>query len=223
MLKLFFILLFSFSLQAQTITQMWESSAEYKEYLTFMERGDVSAGMKIKLKAFNALTEQHLRDYLNEFKPKYRQRYLEKYCEMPLLFRELAYNTHKVLSPTLKNKTQKEKNKFAKALYDTLNHTYKEDGLAQKYLKKLTQKHPELKTKKIYSILDEITLKADEEAAKSPQQKQREYEEYMAASRKRQAELDKSIAESERNIAESERNIAKWDAIMKALHQMIKK
>ena len=202
---------------------MWESSAEYKEYLTFMERGDVGAGIKIKHKAFNALTEQHLSSYLDEFKPKYRKRYLEKYCEMPLIFRELAYNTHKALSPTLKNKTQKEKNKFAKALYDTLNHTYKEDGLAQKYLKKLTQKHPELKTKKIYSILDEITRKADEEAAKTPQQKQKEYEEYMAASRKRLAELQKSIAESEKNIAESEKNIAKWDAIMKALHQMIKK
>ena len=207
MLKLFFILLFSLALQAQTITQMWESSAEYKEYLTFMERGDVGAGMKIKLKAINTLTEQHLSSYLGEFKPKYRQRYLEKYCEMPLVFRELAYNTHKVLSPTLKNKTQKEKNKFAKALYDTLNHTYKEDGLAQKYLNKLTQKHPELKIKKIYPILDEMTRKADEEAAKTPQQKQREYDEYIKASRKRQAE-------SKENIAESKENIAVWQKII---------
>ena len=207
MLKLFLLSLFlTLSLQAQTITQMWESSAEYKEYLTFMERGDVGAGMKIKRKAINALTEQHLSNYLNEFKPKYRKRYLEKYCEMPLVFRELAYNTHKALSPTLKNKTQKEKNKFAQMLYMTLNFTYKENGLAQKYLKKLTQKHPELKTKKIYSILNEITLKADEEAAKTPQQKQKEYEEYMA--------------KLKRNIAKSERNIAKWKELIEKMNRI---
>jgi hypothetical protein len=207
MKKLLLLLLLTFSLQAQTITQMWESSAEYKEYLAFVERGDVGAGMKIKREAINTLTEQHLSSYLNEFKPKYRKRYLEKYCEMPFVFRELAYNTHKALSPTLKNKTQKEKNKFAQMLYMTLNFTYKENGLAQKYLKKLTQKYPELKTKKIYSILDEITRKADEEAAKTPQQKQKEYEEYMA-------KLKRNIAKSERNIAKSERNIAKWDEII---------
>ena len=211
MLKLFFILLFSLSLQAQDIAQMWESSAEYESYRHAMEAGDVKEALKIKKTKISRILAVVLKEYLADFKPKYRKHYLERInYKLPTNYQQMLYEIHKKLSPLLVDKSVKGRNKFVQSLYNTLVRIYDEKGNAQKYLAKLEKnvKFTDTKVSKgTLTILKQMAIDSDTEAAKSPEQKRKEDEEWF---RKKQQEID-----------ENKRIADKWEKINKALSSMI--
>ena len=214
MLKLFFILLFSLTLQAQTITQMWESSVEYKSYNHAIEAGDLKEALKIKETKMSKILAVVLKEYIADFKPKYQKKYLEKITNnLPIHFHQMLYEIHKKLSPLLVDKSVKGRNKFVQSLYHILIRVYYKEGKAQKRLAKLEKnvKFTDTKVSKdTLAILKQMAIDSDTEAAKSPEQKRKELEEYIS-------QKDKIIAEENRKQAEEKRKQAEWDKIIKKL------
>ena len=210
MLRLFFILLFSLTLQAQGIAEIWESSAEYESYNRAIESGDVKQALKIKKTKVSSITAVVLKEYLADFKPKYQKKYLEKInSNLPIQYKQMLYEIHKKLSPLLVDKSVKGRNKFVQSLYNTLVRIYDEKGNAQKYLAKLENsvKFTDTKVSKdTLAILKQMAIDSDIEAAKSPEQKRKENEEWF---RKKQQEIDKDRQE-----------IDKWNKIIKKLNSL---
>jgi hypothetical protein len=210
-MKLFFILLFSITLQAQSISEIWESSSEHKEFTALLESGKVQQALQLKLNAINAITKEELHSYFLAFKPKYRQKYVQRYCEFPLGVREITVTLYAIIEPSLKNATQKEKNKVAKAIYDFFSHYTKEDGKALKYAKKLQKTLPKnAQNSKVLEAIFAMAKESDIEAAKTPQQKQKEHEAFIEA-------LDKRIEAENKKQKELRRSIEKWDKMIKQL------
>jgi len=214
MLKLFFILLFSLTLQAQSISDMWESSAEYKEYISTLEKGNIEASLQIKQNALKKITNKELKEYLHDLNEKSRQRYQQRIVQnlSPELIDTLKI-THKQLSPLLLDNTPKGKHNFAQSLYDFINHYQKQNGKAQRYFDRLRKKAKFSHDSKTLTILKQMAIDSDKEAAKSPEQKRKELEEYIA-------QKNKEIAEGKKEIAEEKRKQAKWREITRKLNSL---
>ena len=182
------------------IADTWEKSPKYPEYLKAMEAWDITAAMKIKKEAINQITKMVLKDYIADFKDKYEARYLSKFQAFPLWLRDLTATIHEKLSPMVKDKTVKWRNAFAQSIYNFINHYNKEDWKAEKYARKLLDKVEWGQSSPIADLIINMWKQSDIEATKSPEQKQREYDEYMKQLR--------------RNIDASQRNIDKWNEII---------
>ena len=220
---LLFLLLVSFA-DAQTIEEQWESTPQHKEYLKALEAGDVQTAMKIKRTAVNAITEVVLEEYLADFKAKYRAKYLAIFQAYPLGLRDLTAQIHKKLRPHLIETSIKGKNAFAKAIYSFIEHYNREDGKATKYAKKLFLKVKESSGTPLEKLVLGMAKKSDSEAAKSPEQKQGEYEEFMAKENKKQAKLQKEIDANKKEIDANKKEIdankkeiKKWNELIKRL------
>jgi hemerythrin superfamily protein len=139
---------------------------------------------------------------------------MQRYCEFPIGVREITVTLYATIEPSLKNATQKEKNKVAKAIYIFFLFYTKESGKALKYAKKLQKTLPKnTQNSKVLEVIFAMAKESDIEAAKTPQQKQREYDEYMRNLHKRQEKLQRSIDESQRNID-------KWNEIINRLKRL---
>lgn len=213
---LLFILLTSFA-DADTIAEQWESIPQHKEYLQAMEAGDLQTAMKIKRASVDAITEVVLQEYLADFKAKYRAKYLAIFQAYPLSLRDLTAQIRKKLRPHLKDTSIKGRNAFAKAIYDFIKHYNREDGKATKYAKKLFLKVGGSSGTPLEKLLLDMAKQSDIEAAKSPEQKQREYEEYIRKSKERQDASQRSIDALKRRIDISQRNIDNWNEIINKL------
>jgi hypothetical protein len=215
MLKLFFILLFSLTLQAQTIAEIWESSAEYKEYVLAMERREFKSSSAIKQKVLEKIIKHELKDYLSDFNDKYRVKYTKKLSKnlQPILL-DFLKTTHVKLSPLIPKNNLKMKHDFVKYLYRFTQSYMYEDGNAQKELYKLFTKTPQkIQNTQIAISLKQMAIDSDTEAAKSPEQKRKELEKYIA-------QKNKEIAEEKRKQAEEKRKQKKWREIIKKLNSL---
>ena len=221
MMKLFFILLFAITLQAQSISEIWESSSEHKEFTALLEGGKVQQALQLHNNTINAITKEELHSYFLAFKPKYRQKYMQRYCEFPLGVREITVTLYATIEPSLKNATQKEKNKVAKAIYIFFLFYTKESGKALKYAKKLQKTLPKnAQNSKVLEVIFAMAKESDIEAAKTPQQKQKEHEAFIEALDKRiEAENKKQEAENKKQEAENKKQ-EKWKIIIKELNQL---
>ncbi len=200
------------SLHAQNspIANEWEASPQYKEYSEFMEAGDIKSAMQIKRVTTNAITTEVLHEYILDYKEKFRGLILQEHLKLPFIYIDLMAEIHKATKPLLKDKSIQQRHNFVKSLYDFSRHHYEEDGKALKYAKRITKKTPEFQGSKYISILQDMAIDSDREAAKTPEQKQKEHDEYME-------KMKIAQEKSERNIEKSERNIEKWNKIIKEL------
>jgi hypothetical protein len=98
-MKLFFILLVAITLQAQSISEIWESSSEHKEFTALLESGKVQQALKLKLNAINTITKEELHSFFLAF----RQKYVQRYCEFPLGVREKMELTESSCNSPLSN------------------------------------------------------------------------------------------------------------------------
>ena len=215
MLKLFFILLFSLTLQAQSISDMWESSSAFSEYVLAMERGEFKSSSTIKQKALEKIIKHELKDYLSDFSDKYRVKYTKKLSKnlQPMLLGFLK-TIHIKLSPFIPKNNLKMKHNFVKYLYRFTKSYMYEDGNAQKELNKLFAKTPQkMQNTQVAILLKQMAIDSDTEATKSPEQKRKELEEYIA-------QKDKEIAEEKRKQAEEKRKQKKWREITKKLNSL---
>ena len=105
-----------------------------------MESGDRETAVKIKKEKTDEITKAVLKDYITDFKPKYQEKYLSKFQQFPLGLRDLTKQLHEKLSSSVKDKSAKGRNNFAKSIYDFMNHYKNEDGKAQKYARRLLSK-----------------------------------------------------------------------------------
>ena len=213
MKNLLLLLLLTFSLQAQSISEMWESSSAFSKYLKLRESGYRDEAMLIRYKKMHQLTQELLSEYIHEFKPKFQKRMLEKFYAFPLPIIDLTYIIHKSIQTQLKSKNQKEKNRVAKAIYDFVFHINNEDAKAQKYLSRLIEKHPALSSTKLYPTLQKIAKESDIEAVKTPQQRGKEYEEFIAEEHRKQA-IEKQKQAIEKQKQEN------WDEIINKLKSL---
>jgi len=214
---LFFSFLIISNLHAKgdiTIADTWESSPKYPEYLKKMEAWDITAAMKIKKEAINQITKMVLKAYIADFKDKYEARYLSKFQEFPLWLRDLTATIHEKLSPMVKDKTVKWRNDFAQSIYFFINNYYKENWKAEKYARKLLDKVEWGQSSPIADLIINMWKQSDIEAAKSPEQKKKEHEEFIRRQHEiqikenaKQAKIRKEIDASQRNIDASQRNI----------------
>jgi len=228
---LLLLLLLTSYINADTIAQQWERSPQHKEYLQAMEAGDLQRAMKIQRASVNAITEVLLQEYLADFKAKYRAKYLAIFQAYPLALRDITAQTHKQLRPHLIDSSIKGRNAFAKAIYTFIEHYNREDGKATKYAKKLFVKVKGSQGTPLEKLLLDMAKESDSEAAKTPEQKKREYEEFIrrenekqarenekqARENEKQAEIKKEIDASQRNIDANKREIAKWDELIERL------
>lgn len=172
--------------------------------------------MEIKKATVNEITKVVLKDYIADFKDKYEAKYLAKFQNFPLGLRDLTSQIHEKLSVSVKDKSDKWKNAFVKSIYDFINQYNKEDWKAEKYAKRLLAKTEWLDGSPLANLILDMWKQSDIEAAKSPEQKQREHEEYIANEKEKQAN------EKEKQ-AVSQRTIDKWTELNKALKSMINK
>ncbi len=217
---LLLLLLFTSVVDAATIAQQWENSPKYKEYMQAIKAGDVEKAMKIKKTAINALTEVILQEYLADFKAKYRAKYLAIFQAYPLELKDITVQIHKKLRPHLIDTSIKGRNAFAKAIYNFIEHYNREDGKATKYAKKLFLKLQGSRGTPLEKLVLDMAKQSDIEAAKSPEQKQREYEEYIRKSKERQAELQRNIDANRKEIDANRKEIKKWNEIIKRLKSL---
>ena len=210
---LLLLLLFTSIVDADSIAQQWESTPQHKEYLKAMESGDLQTAMKIKRTAVNAITEVVLEEYLADFKAKYRAKYLAIFQAYPLGLRDLTAQIHKKLRPHLIDTSIKGKNAFAQAIYSFIEHYKREDGKATKYAKKLFLKVKGFRRTPLEKLVLGMAKKSDIEAAKTPEQKQREHEEYMA---KTQQKIDTT----QQKIDTTQQKIDTWNEINRMMNSI---
>ncbi len=214
MKKIIFLLLIMLNLHASdntTIANEWEASPQYKEYLQFMEAGDLKSAMKIKKDKVDAITLRVMKPYLSYFKEKYREKYAQKICDnLPINLKDTLNIGFFKANDILKLEDKKEKNQLAQSFYNFFNVYYQEDGRALKYANKITEKFPKLKNKEFMNVLEAMAKESDTEAAKTPEQKQKEHDEYMK-------KLDKKIEEENKKQEEENKKQAEWDEIIRKL------
>ena len=99
-------------------------------------------------------------------------------------------------------------------------HINNEDAKAQKFLNRLIEKHHALSTTKLYPTLQKIAKESDIEAVKTPQQRQKEYEEFIAEEHRKQEASQKNIDNSQKNIDNSQKNIDNWNEIINKLKSL---
>jgi len=224
-------ILFNSSLYAATkIADTWEKSPKYPQYLKAMEAWDITAAMKIKKEVINQITKMVLKDYIADFKDKYEARYLSKFQEFPLWLRDLTATIHEKLSPMVKDKTVKWRNAFAKWIYDFIKHYNSEDWKAEKYARKLLDKVEWGQSSPIADLIINMWKQSDIEAAKSPEQKQREYDEFIRKENEKQATITndidanrKDIDANRKDIDANRKDIDERNRIWKLLKAMINK
>lgn len=203
-------------LQAKTISELWEESPEYAQYLKEMDNSDIEKAMNIKRETVSKIIIIALKDYIADFKPKYREKYLKEFDRFPLGLVDLTKEIHLVGSALIKDKTEKAKHKFVKSIYDFMNHYFEEDGNVIYFANRIVKRTPDVKGTAFMETLLKMAKESDIEAGKSPEQKKKEYDEFI------ENENNKQIA-SQKNIDASQRSIDKWDKIMESLHLMIGK
>ena len=207
------LFLFAVHLNAaqQSIQKSWQNSNAYKEYVKAMESGDLKKAFDIKHKTIIKIAGVELKDYISYFKDKYEQKYLKHLStELPPKLLDLLKDVHKKLVPYVKDKSAKEKNKYAQSLYNFMKKYYNEQGNAQKYAHKITKTSGITEENKTIKLLVAMGKESDAEAAKTPEQKKKEYDEFMK-------KLDKHIKEGNRKIEEADRKIEEWNEIIKKL------
>ena len=136
------LFLFTLHLNAaqQSIQKSWQNSNAYKEYVKAMESGNLKKAFDIKHKTIIKIAGVELKDYISYFKDKYEQKYLKHLSTglSPKLL-DLLKDVHKKLAPYVKDKSAKEKNKYAQSLYNFMKKYYNEKGNAQKYAHKIAK------------------------------------------------------------------------------------
>ncbi len=199
---------------AVKIADQWESSPQYPEYIKAMESWNLKTAIKIKKAAVNEITKMVLKDYIADFKDKYEAKYLSRFQEFPLWLRDLTSTIHEKLSPMVKEKTVKWRNAFAKWIYDFIKHYNSEDWKAEKYARKLLDKVEWWNWTPLANLIINMWKQSDIEASKSPEQKQREHEDFIRKENEKQRKenekqfkIRKEIDASQRNIDSSQRNI----------------
>jgi hypothetical protein len=112
------------------------------------------------------------------------------------------------LSSSVKDKTIKWRNDFATSIYDFISHYNKEDGKAEKYAIKLLEKTEWVNWTPLAKLILDMWKQSDIEVAKSPEQKKKEYDEFIANENQKQAnENQKQTNENQKQ--EIRRNISK--------------
>ena len=207
MIGIILITMTSLHAQSQSIADEWESSPQYKEYLTYMEAGDLKSAMKVKKEKVDAITREVMKPYLSYFKEKYRETYAQKICDnLPIKLIELLNTSFFQAKDILELEDEKKLHKLAKSFYVFFEKNYQETGKALLFLNKIIKQFPKLNDTELINKLEVIAKESDTEANKTPEQKQAEYESIMA---KKEAE-----------IAEEKRKQAEWDVIIGKLKRL---
>jgi len=218
---LLLLLLLTSYINADTIAQQWERSPQHKEYLQAMEAGDLQKAMEIKKATVSEILKVELKDYIADFKDKYEAKYLNKISrDLPPKLIDLLKEIYIKVSSNVPKNNPKMRNDFVKYLYRFIKSYNLQDGNTQKELNKLFLKTIGIENTSIGMTLKEMAKSADSEASKSPEQKRKEYEEYMQSLDKRIAEDNKRIADGNKRIAEEKRKQAEWDIIIKQLKSL---
>lgn len=228
------------SLHAQnnSIADEWEASPQFAEYIKLKESGDRDSAMKIKREKIRAITLTTMTPFLGFIKEKYRKRFLEKLYALPLSLLDILNTSFFKAQDILKLSDKKEQHNLAKKFYDLIDHINREDAKAVKYVNKIIKHFPKLKNTELMHNLEAMAKASDIEANKTPEQKQKEHEEFMDNENRKQAEENKKQADedikqadenrkqadenrkqakSQKSIDKSQRNIDKWNEIIERL------
>jgi len=203
LLKLLLPIILSVSLYGESIEELWMSSPQHAKYIQAKENNNRELAMKIKYTEIRKLKTSVLHDYIKDFKDKFEERMLERHYQFPTQLCDLLASIHKEGRALLKNPSEKVKHTFAKSLFDFMYHYNNEDGRAQKYALKIAKKTPELKGASFLKVLEKMGKDSDTEAAKTPEQKQKEYE--TERNRKKSIKLSKYLGipyKKERSLKE---------------------
>lgn len=99
--------------------------------------------------------------------------------------KDLLKELHKKSKKYISISDIKQKHQFVKHLYNFIYSYYQKDGKTTKTLKYLIKFVPEIKNAEFIPVLENMAKYADTEAAKTSEQKQKEYDEFIEANKKR--------------------------------------
>jgi hypothetical protein len=206
-------LMFMTSLYAQntTIANEWEASPQYKEYLQFMEAGDLKSAMKIKKDKVDVITLKVMKPYLSHFKEKYREMFAKKVCDnLPIELNDMLnvsfFKAKDILNIDISD--EKSLQTLARNFYVFFKVYNEERGEALFFANKISKSFPKIKNTELMNILEAMAKESDIEAAKTPEQKQKDYDNEMIR-------LDKKIEETDKKIE-------RWKKIIKTLNSLPK-
>jgi len=209
MIGIILITMTSLHAQSQSIADEWESSPQYKEYLTYMEAGNLESAIKVKKEKVDTITLRVMKPYLNNIKEKYREKYANKLCDnLPIKLIELLNMSFFKAQDILEISDIGDRHYLAKTFYMFFLAYYKEEGKAEMFLSRITKNFSKLKNTELMNKLEVMAKESDTEANKTPEQKQAEHEAWMA----------KKAA----SIAKSQRSIDEWNELIKELSNFIK-
>lgn len=185
----------------------WLSTPEYNKYIQLSENGKIGEAMQIKKDVLSKFTPVYLKDYLDDFRPEVKDEYLGYINNLlPMQLKDLLKELHKKSKKYISSSDIKQKHQFVKHLYNFIYSYYQKDGKTTKTLKYLIKFVPQIKNAEFIPVLENMAKYADTEAAKTPEQKQKEYDDYM-----------KSI---KKEIEANKKEIEIWNRIIKDLNAL---
>jgi len=192
----------------------WLSTPEYNKYIQLSQNGKIDEAMKIKKDVISKFAPLYLKDYLDDFRPEVKDEYLGYINNLlPMQLNDLLKELHKKSKKYINSSDIKQKHQFVKHLYNFIYSYYQKDGKTTKTLKYLIKFVPEIKNAEFIPVLENMAKYADTEAAKTPEQKQKEYDEFIEAT-------DKRIEANKKEIEANRKEIAIWNKIIEDLNAL---
>ena len=196
-----------------TIADQWKNSPAFGEYLKAKNAWNIKRSIEIRKTTIKEISKTKLGPLVDDFKDKYEQLMLSKFYKFPTWLNDLAIEIHEKWKSLLKNKSEKWRHNFVKGIYNFLDHYNSEDWNAEKFAHRLVKKSPWIEWTQFVKTLISMWKQADIEAGKTPQQRQKEHEEYML-------QTQKDIDASQKNIDASQKNIDNWNEIINKLKSL---
>lgn len=192
----------------------WLSTPEYNKYIQLSENGKIGEAMQIKKDVISKFAPLYLKDYLDDFRPEVKDEYLGYINNLlPMQLKDLLKELHKKSKKYISSSDIKQKHQFVKHLYNFIYSYYQKDGKTTKTLKYLIKFVPEIKNAEFIPVLENMAKYADTEAAKMPEQKQKEYDEFIETT-------DKRIEANKKDIEANKKEIAIWNKIIEDLNAL---
>ncbi len=199
--------------QTQSFDQIWEASPEFKHYKSLIEKKQITEAMSYKLATRPRYTKEYMRDYLNDFKPQNQAEYTRYIEQLPSHLIEILKTFHIQSKSYIAALDAQQKHQFVKHLYHFIESYKEEDGKTTKRVGYLIKFVPQIAQAPFIPIMRSMATHADTEAAKTPEQKQKEYDDYMAA-------IKKEIEAIDKRIEANKKEIEIWNRIIKDLNAL---